>query len=324
MRRPRWRRAAGAARRRRASFTAALLDLQQALLDWQAPGVAAEAAVGAHGAMARHDQRNRVRPAGAADGAHGGGCADGARDFRIGARLAARDAPQLLPHAALEHRAADIDRHARQGAFAGDEAADLRFELRQRRFAKLRGAELAGEQLRQLLRVGAELDCANAILRGGEQHDAERRREGRVADALALAARAIGPGMHAEVVLLVEARYRAVARVEHRIGHAAAIAQRRLHGLDAVRVLIAARGDTERRLEAPLQMKRACADRACQFLQRHALTAPLVQVPLRFLQPSIHARTVSAIGERFYPDFALSTYLREVRGSRRVRSATAA
>src|SRR5436853_493979 len=77
-------------------------------------------------------------------------------------------------------------------------------------------------------------------------------------------------------------------------------------------------------LEAPLQVERARAHRRRQLVQRHALAAALVQVPLRLLQPSVHARTVSALAPAFYPDFALSTYLREVRGSRRVRSATAA
>src|SRR4051812_44841036 len=310
--------------RLRASFTAALFDLQQALLDRQPPGVAAEAAVGAHGAMAWHHQRDGVGAAGAADRAHRGRRADGARDFRIGARLAARDASQLFPHATLEDGAADVDRQAREAAFAGDEAADLRFHVRQGRFAQLRLAELAGEQLRQLPGIGAELDGANAILGGRDQHDAERRRERRIADALALAARAIGAGMHAKVALLIEARHRAVARVEHGVGHAAAVAQRRLHGLDAVGVLIAARGDPEGSLETPLQVKRACTDRARQLIQRHAFAAPLVQVPLCLLQPTVHASTVSAIASAFYPDFALKTYLREVRGSRPVRSATAA
>src|SRR5580765_1007232 len=178
-------RAASLVLRGRASFTAALLDLQQPFLDRQPPGVAAEAAVGAHRAMARHDQGDRVRAAGTADGAHRGRRTDGARDFRVGARLAARNAPQLFPYPALEHRAADIDRHAREAPFASDEAADLRLELRQRRFGQLRGAELAGEELLKLLDFGAELDRADAILRGGDQHDAERRREARVADALA-------------------------------------------------------------------------------------------------------------------------------------------
>ena len=43
----------------------------------------------------------------------------------VGASLAARDAAQLVPHAALEHRAADVERHAGEAALAGDEGADL-------------------------------------------------------------------------------------------------------------------------------------------------------------------------------------------------------
>src|SRR5690242_2647038 len=81
-RRPRSRPMRRAALHRRASLTAALLDLQQPFLHRQTPGVAAETAVGAHRSVARHDQRDRVRAAGAADGTHGGRRADGARDLR--------------------------------------------------------------------------------------------------------------------------------------------------------------------------------------------------------------------------------------------------
>src|SRR5207248_11793937 len=107
-RRPRSRQAKRAAPRPRRSLTPALLDLEQALLDRQAPCVAAEPAIGAYRAMAGHDERDRIRAARAADRTHRPGGADCARDRRIGARLAARNAPQRPPHAALEHRAADV------------------------------------------------------------------------------------------------------------------------------------------------------------------------------------------------------------------------
>src|SRR3990170_9056116 len=91
-----------------------LFQREELLLAAQAPGIAAQAAVGAYRAMARHHQGHRIGAAGAADCTHGLRSADGARDLPVGARLAARDAAQLVPHPALEHRAADVERQARE------------------------------------------------------------------------------------------------------------------------------------------------------------------------------------------------------------------
>src|SRR4051812_9574708 len=96
-RRPRSPREGRAARRRRASFTALFLQLKEALLASQAPGVAAESAVRTYGAVARHEQRYRVRAARASYGTHSRRRADGAGDLLVGARFSRRDAPQLLP-----------------------------------------------------------------------------------------------------------------------------------------------------------------------------------------------------------------------------------
>src|SRR5215204_2471108 len=96
---------AASATRRAASaplIASFLLDRQQLLLPLQAPGVTAETAIGAHRTMAGHHQRHGVGAARAAYRAHGIGSADGAGDLAIGARLAARDAAQLVPHLALE------------------------------------------------------------------------------------------------------------------------------------------------------------------------------------------------------------------------------
>src|SRR5688500_13018798 len=101
-----------------------LFQREQLLLPAQAPGVAAQAAVGADRAVARDDQRHRIGAAGAAARAHRPRRADRARDFPIGARLAARDAAQLVPHPPLEHCAANVERQAREARFAFDERQD--------------------------------------------------------------------------------------------------------------------------------------------------------------------------------------------------------
>src|SRR5918994_5199336 len=62
------------------SWLGFLFQREQLLLAAQAPGIAAEAAVGAHCAVAGHDERHRIRSAGAAHRANRGGRADRARD----------------------------------------------------------------------------------------------------------------------------------------------------------------------------------------------------------------------------------------------------
>src|SRR3954463_4004358 len=143
--RPRSGPAGPAVPRPRRSFTA-FPELKQAALDGEAPGLAAEAAIGAHRAVAGNDERDRVRAAGAADGAHRGRRADLARDVAVGARLATRNAAQRFPDAALEHRAADVERHASECAFAGDECAHLFSDLWHWLVHQLGGIELFGEE----------------------------------------------------------------------------------------------------------------------------------------------------------------------------------
>src|SRR5687768_2896314 len=102
-----------------------LFQLEELLLAAQSPRIAAKTAVGAHRAVARHHQRHRVRAAGAAHRAHCVRRADRARDFLVGAGLAARDAAQLVPHAALEYGSADIERQAGEAGFTLDKCQDL-------------------------------------------------------------------------------------------------------------------------------------------------------------------------------------------------------
>src|SRR4051794_14231878 len=113
--------------------------------------------------MTRHDQCHRVGAACAADGAHRSRCADLARDVAVGAGLSARDAPQRVPDAALEHGAADVERYAREAAFAGDEGANAFFDLRHALLADLSGAELVGEQALEVRPVRTELHSAYAL-----------------------------------------------------------------------------------------------------------------------------------------------------------------
>jgi len=85
-----------------------------------------------------------------------------------------------------------------------------------------------------------------------------------IADCLAAAVGAVAARRHAEAGgrLFVEARGRAVTCVEQRLGDSAAILERGLDRFQALRILVVARGDAERLLEAALQVERARADRA--------------------------------------------------------------
>ncbi len=195
--------------------------------------------------MAGDDQRHRVGAARAAHRAHGGRVADGARDLGVSARLAPRDAAQRAPHAALEHRAADVHRDPGEIAFSRQKGSDAVANLSQRRgiLDQLRRAEFLADQAPQLRLVVAELDGAEAARGRRDQGPADRQREDGIADSLAAAAGAVAARRHAEAGgrLFVEARGRAVAGVEQRRGDPAAILERGLDRFQAMRVLVVAR-----------------------------------------------------------------------------------
>ena len=114
--------------------------------------------------MAGHGKRHRVRAAGAADRAHRRRRADGAGDLLVRAGLAARDAPQLVPHAALEHRAADVERQPGEARLAFDEGKDLGFQVLQVARNDFGGAELLREEALEALGVIAQLDGAEPFV----------------------------------------------------------------------------------------------------------------------------------------------------------------
>src|SRR5258708_26951562 len=116
--------------------------------------------------------------------------------------------------------------------------------------------------------------------------------------------------MHAQMRLLVEARHRSISRLEYRVGHAAAVLQRGLHRLDAVRILVVARRDAEGFLEAPLQVKPASAPRLRELGQRDALALAAIEVRLCFLQPGFHAVNVTLRPPWFYPLLAQPAMVR--------------
>src|SRR2546423_9015963 len=75
------------------------LDAEQQALPVRAAGVAAEVAAGADDAMARDDDRDRVRAEGVAGGAGGAVAAGPGRHFAVGAQLAERDSVRRLQDA---------------------------------------------------------------------------------------------------------------------------------------------------------------------------------------------------------------------------------
>src|SRR5579864_72861 len=76
-----------------------LFLLEQRVLAFEAPAVAGQVAVLPDDAMARNHDGNRIRGAGASDGANRSGLADGSGDFGVRARGAVGDAAKLVPDA---------------------------------------------------------------------------------------------------------------------------------------------------------------------------------------------------------------------------------
>src|SRR5699024_1968371 len=75
---------------------------EESLLAPQPAAVARKRAVRADDAMAGHDDRDRIGPVGRADGTHGPGLADLARDGPVRLCLAPGNGFQRLPDAALK------------------------------------------------------------------------------------------------------------------------------------------------------------------------------------------------------------------------------
>src|SRR5262245_51873268 len=147
--------------------------------------------------MARNGERYRVRTAGRADCAYRARRTDGAGDVLVGARLAARNTPQRFPNTALEHRAANVQRHPGEARLAVNEGKDLLPDRGERVFGELGVREFFRQKPAQAIAVIAELDGAKTLVRGRREDGTERGRETRIADLLALAARTIVARPHA-------------------------------------------------------------------------------------------------------------------------------
>src|SRR5262249_40494984 len=96
-------------RRRSLAASRRRLPHEQHALPLRAPPLAARAAVGSPRAVAGDDDGGGVGGAGAGHRAGGAWVAERACDFRVAARLAARDRPQLLPHPALEGGGLEVE-----------------------------------------------------------------------------------------------------------------------------------------------------------------------------------------------------------------------
>ena len=84
---------------------------EQPPLSRHTAAIPGQRSIGADHAMARNDDRNRIRAVGRADGPTGPGPAYCRCDFSIAFRLAGRDLSQRAPNCALERRAASRRPH---------------------------------------------------------------------------------------------------------------------------------------------------------------------------------------------------------------------
>ena len=86
-----------------------LLHGEEAGLEREATRVASELAVARNDAVARYDQRERIRPVGSAHGANRPRVLYPARDVCVGVRLSIRNLGKCLPDTTLEGSAAKIE-----------------------------------------------------------------------------------------------------------------------------------------------------------------------------------------------------------------------
>src|SRR3984957_4243606 len=90
----------------------------------QPPAIATEAPVAAQHAMARHQHGDAIGGAGRCRGAHGLGCADAGRQFRVADHIALGYLQQESPYTYLKGGAAQVERQSR----ARSAALYMRFE----------------------------------------------------------------------------------------------------------------------------------------------------------------------------------------------------
>src|SRR6185437_6725113 len=108
-----------------------LFLLEQRVFAFEAPAIAGQVAVLADDAMAGNNDGDRIRGAGARDGANSSGLADRACDLGVRARGAVGDAAKLVPDAALERGGLHVQRQIDMRLLAAQVAEDFANPLAQ-------------------------------------------------------------------------------------------------------------------------------------------------------------------------------------------------
>src|SRR5262249_9297003 len=217
------------------------------------------------------DDGGGVRGAGTGHRAGGAWVAEGARDFRVAARLAARDRPQLLPHAALESRGFEVEGKLDRGrSWLLDPREDLRDPGPEVLVVAVeaRGGELLAERREETVVVVAEGDHRDALVRRGHEQAPERGVDERVAEPEPAAAAAVGARRHPERRPFVRAAARAVAGLVGGVGHRSPALQLLAEAIAAHGLRVLARAQAHHRLERALQVVRADTRDLAQPLER--------------------------------------------------------
>src|SRR5262249_23229327 len=141
--------------------------------------IAAEAAVGPDHAMARHDDRDRVRAVRRADRADGARLADHACDLAVRDRPPERDATERRPHLPLECGPSRVERDVgERRAVAGEVGAETADDAGGVGHAtQVEGAEALLERARAARPAPRELDRADAAVAGRDHEWTNRRGE---------------------------------------------------------------------------------------------------------------------------------------------------
>src|ERR1019366_7627286 len=225
---------------------------------------------------------------------YGVGCAssgDGARRRRhadflghgaVGARFSAGNSLQTFPDSPLKSGGPDVERKRGIGLLALNEARQVLSPLGHRDIvtAANRERELADQALLELLIGVGELDGADALVGGGDQHASERRTGDGVADDSGYSSAAVLLRGHAELRgrALVETTAGAVSGGIERGGHGVAGLQILFYLAQAAGVDVGLRRHAEHRFEGPLQVKRAAPKFFGQKAKRQAVFDMLFDV----------------------------------------------
>lgn len=243
---------------------------QQLRLYFKSPRVARETAVSTDHPVARNDEGRTIVGAGTCHSTHRCRAADVRRHLPVRARLTLRDPSERLPDTSLKRRATHIERKVRNPISERERTQCSEHighgVLIVHQFGQ---GELGTDFSPKFVRIGADANRTHAVGRCDGNDDADGSRCGRPQQRHATRPRRVDSGWHTELAarLFVEGANRAVAGLDHGLGHRRRLTQMCTRRIGTQRASVRSRRSADR-LEVTLDLARGARDETRQGIKR--------------------------------------------------------